>query len=64
MIWFKACPKCQGDLCLDSDHFGKFKTCMQCGYCKDLIEPDRVPVPAIQLPGPKAPSRRILVAAD
>ncbi len=64
MIWFKACPKCQGDLCLDSDHFGKFKTCLQCGYCKDLIEPDRATLPAMKLSRPKAPSREILVAAD
>jgi len=64
MIWFKACPKCQGDLCLDSDHFGKYQTCVQCGYLKDLMDPARAAVPAIRLPRPKAPSRRILVAAD
>ena len=64
MIWFKACPKCHGDLCLDSDHFGAYQTCMQCGYCKDLIEPNRAAAPAVQLPRPKAASRRIMVAAD
>lgn len=64
MIWFKACPKCHGDLCLDSDHFGKFKTCLQCGYSKDVIEAKRAAAPAIQLPRRKAPSRRIMVAAD
>ena len=38
MIWLKECPKCQGDLVLDQDHYGKFKTCVQCGYLRDVVE--------------------------
>ncbi len=38
MVWLKACPKCQGDLFLDQDHYGKFKTCVQCGYLREVIE--------------------------
>ena len=38
MVWLKECPRCQGDLFLDQDHFGKFKTCIQCGYMRDLVE--------------------------
>jgi hypothetical protein len=38
MVWLKACPKCKGDLFLDEDHYGKFKSCVQCGYIRDLLE--------------------------
>jgi hypothetical protein len=38
MVWLKACPKCKGDLFLDEDHYGKFKSCVQCGYIRDLVE--------------------------
>ncbi|HEU0022605.1 MAG TPA: hypothetical protein VFR55_13170 [Dehalococcoidia bacterium] len=37
MIWLKECPKCQGDLILDQDHYGRFKTCVQCGYLRDVV---------------------------
>ncbi len=36
MIKFKVCPRCQGDLYLSEDIFGKYFSCMQCGYLKDL----------------------------
>lgn len=31
MIWLKACPRCRGDLFLDSDAYGRFVSCIQCG---------------------------------
>ena len=39
MIKFKFCPKCRGDLYLSEDIFGKYLSCMQCGYLKDFEEP-------------------------
>lgn len=39
MIKFKVCPRCQGDLYLSEDIFGKYFSCMQCGYLKDLVKP-------------------------
>ncbi len=39
MIKFKVCPRCQGDLYLSEDQYGKFFKCMQCGYLKDLVKP-------------------------
>ncbi len=39
MIKFKVCPKCHGDLYLREDIFGKYFSCMQCGYLKDLDKP-------------------------
>ncbi len=32
MLWFKQCPKCEGDLYLDRDMYGPFVACLQCGY--------------------------------
>jgi hypothetical protein len=32
MLWFKACPKCQGDLALQQDVFGNYVGCLQCGF--------------------------------
>ena len=39
MVWLKGCPKCKGDLYLDQDTYGKFQSCLQCGYIRDLIDP-------------------------
>lgn len=36
MIYFKACPKCHGDLIKDKDIYGSFIKCLQCGYLRDL----------------------------
>jgi uncharacterized protein YbaR (Trm112 family) len=36
MIKFKACPKCRGDLFLQSDHYGKYLQCFQCARIFDL----------------------------
>ena len=31
MFYFKGCDKCNGDLHLESDTYGAFLKCMQCG---------------------------------
>jgi hypothetical protein len=36
MIKFKVCPRCRGDVCLREDIFGKYLSCLQCGYLRDL----------------------------
>ena len=38
MIEFKVCPKCRGDLYLREDIFGKYLSCLQCGYLRDVLE--------------------------
>jgi DNA-directed RNA polymerase subunit RPC12/RpoP len=30
--WLKVCPRCYGDLREESDIYGKYVACMQCGY--------------------------------
>ena len=32
MYWLKACPRCRGDLHEESDFFGTYVACIQCGY--------------------------------
>ena len=36
MIKFKACPKCHGDLSVGKDMFGRYLSCFQCGYLRDM----------------------------
>lgn len=58
MIEFKGCPKCHGDLYLNRDMYGKYKSCLQCGYVKDLEEESekevREPVAVGSVPQRKA----------
>ena len=37
MIKLKACPKCHGDLYLERDQYGRYMSCLQCGYLKELL---------------------------
>jgi predicted nucleic-acid-binding Zn-ribbon protein len=36
------CPKCGGKIYLDSDIYGWFEQCLQCGYTKNLQNVSRV----------------------
>jgi DNA-directed RNA polymerase subunit M/transcription elongation factor TFIIS len=36
MIEFKVCPRCRGDLYRAEDMYGKYVSCFQCGYMRDL----------------------------
>ena len=38
MIKSKGCPKCRGAFYLFGDQYGKYFTCMQCGYHRDVVE--------------------------
>ena len=35
MLRLKACPRCHGDLFMDSDYHGHFACCIQCGAYLD-----------------------------
>jgi hypothetical protein len=35
MMWLKSCPRCRGDLVLDSDYYGQYVSCIQCGASLD-----------------------------
>ena len=65
MYWFKQCPRCSGDLVVESDVYGTFVSCMQCGMCKDVpsadVDPSQIslePAPAPKVPQPESGTRR------
>ena len=57
MFWFKQCPRCSGDLFEDKDQYGKFITCMQCGFAKDAPNGHRgvMVITAEPVPAPVTP---------
>ena len=36
MYWLKQCTKCGGDLASDSDQYGSYLSCIQCGRYLDV----------------------------
>jgi hypothetical protein len=38
MFWQKSCPRCKGDLCQDSDVYGIYVACFQCGHYLPVIK--------------------------
>ena len=37
MIQFKVCPRCRGDLYLKEDIFGRYLSCLQYSYLRDVV---------------------------
>ena len=46
MMYFKGCPKCDGDLYAGEDIHGQYVSCIQCGYLRD-----ETPVDSMESPG-------------
>ncbi|MBI4312980.1 MAG: hypothetical protein HY681_14560 [Chloroflexi bacterium] len=46
MIYFKSCPRCQGDMHVVNDLYGRYMECLQCGYEADLKQPAK-PAPSV-----------------
>ena len=40
MMYFKACPRCEGDMHDNRDMYGEYKECLQCGYMVDIEKPN------------------------
>jgi len=40
MIFFKACPRCNGDMHINRDIYGDYKECLNCGNMQDLESPE------------------------
>jgi uncharacterized membrane protein YvbJ len=57
MFWLKCCPRCGGDLNEDSDQYGHYIACVQCGHY--LTEAEEV----VLKYGPKTPLSRIKVVS-
>jgi hypothetical protein len=39
MLYFKSCPRCKGDVNVDSDSYGAYAKCLQCGFSRDMPAP-------------------------
>jgi len=42
MFWLKSCPRCHGDLYGNSDNYGRYIDCFQCGYYLTAAEDARL----------------------
>ena len=62
MIKFKVCPRCQGDLYLKEDIFGRYLSCLQCGYLRDVqaINPRADSNPDVRIEGRGLPISAVL----
>ncbi len=38
LVYLKACPRCNGDLHISEDMYGKYRGCLQCGYVLDITK--------------------------
>ena len=38
MIWLKSCPRCHGDLFDNTDIYGSYIDCFQCGHYLTAVE--------------------------
>ena len=38
MVGFKACPRCHGDIVVHIDVSGRYMSCLQCGFQRDVEE--------------------------
>ena len=37
-VYFRACPRCHGDVHIKEDMYGQYKECLQCGYMLDTLK--------------------------
>lgn len=42
MFWLKSCPRCHGDLYDNSDFYGRYIDCLQCGHYLTAVEDARL----------------------
>ena len=43
MIYFKACPRCRGDMTPSEDLYGHYLECLQCGYESEVQQSSKRP---------------------
>ena len=48
MFYLKACPKCHGDLFSDTDGYGPYIGCAQCGHYLSTAEEARFTQPPLK----------------
>lgn len=65
MLWLKACPRCHGDLTPQSDRYGSYVFCIQCGAEFEEAEIRRISSSAARVSSTRSaptPSGRRLAA--
>ncbi len=55
--WLKECPRCHGDLRDESDIYGRYIACVQCGYI--LKHEEEARLAAIRTLGEPASSEKV-----
>lgn len=60
MIWFKACPRCHGDLREVADAWGRTILCLQCGYELTPAQEARLRLATAQKRQPPAQQRDLV----
>lgn len=61
MVYFKACPRCHGDMHVSQDIYGNYRECLQCGYIveiKDTRRTERSWILAVAKSKPRRGRRR------
>lgn len=38
MLDLRSCPRCKGDMHVESDMYGKYRQCWQCGFLQDVSQ--------------------------
>jgi len=38
MLDLKSCPRCKGGMYTESDSYGKYRQCWQCGFLEDVSQ--------------------------
>lgn len=50
MLWLKACPRCHGDMTPQSDIYGSYMLCIQCGAEFEEANIRKIPPPQLAFP--------------
>ena len=45
----QKCPKCGGNIFRDSDRFGWYEHCLQCGYIHDIEHETKIPRELVEI---------------
>lgn len=55
MLDLRSCPRCKGDMHIESDMYGKYRQCWQCGFLMDISQ---------EVPAKKAKDRELVGAVS
>ena len=59
MYWLKGCPRCRGDLHEESDLYGAYVSCIQCGYVLSSREEEALRLTGVLEPQSARPAEKV-----